>query len=248
MSWIAFACIFGGTLLGMFFRKILPEQHLSADAKDVVRMGMGLIVLIAALVLGLLIASAKSAYDTQNTQVKQMTANIILLDLLLAQYGPDTNAARDLLRRGTVTLADRLWHENSSEPAKGTPFRMSGTADAFYDKLSELSPNNDTQRSLKARAEQIATGLAQTRLLLFAQTDNSIPMPFLLVLVFWLTMIFASFSLFAQPSPVVIGTLFICALSAAGSIFLILELGHPFSGLMQIPSAPLRNALAPLGS
>jgi hypothetical protein len=248
MSWIAFACIFGGTLLGMFLRKKLPEHHLSADAKEVVRMGMGLIVLIAALVLGLLIASAKSAYDTQNTQIKQMTANFILLDLLLAQYGPDTNAVRELLRRGIVTLADRLWHEDSSEPAKAAPFRMSGAADAFYDRLWELSPNNDTQRSLKARAVQITTDLTQTRLLLFAQTDNSIPMPFLVVLVFWLTMIFISFSLFAQPSPVVIGTLFICALSAAGSIFLILELGQPFSGLMQIPSAPLRNALAPLSS
>ncbi len=86
-------------------------------------MGMGLIVLIAALVLGLLIASAKSAHDTQNTQIKQMTANFILLDLLLAQYGPDTNAARDLLRRGTVTMADRLWQENGSEPAKAAPFR-----------------------------------------------------------------------------------------------------------------------------
>jgi hypothetical protein len=195
---IAFACISGGAFLGMFLRNTLSGHHLSTDAKDVVRLGTGLIGTIAALVLGLLIASAKSSYDTQTTQIKQMTANIILLDRLLAQYGPETDTARNLLRRGVVTLADRMWRENSSDSAKAAPFEASAGIEAFYAKLQELSPKNDSQRSVQARAVQISTDLAQTRLLLFAQSDNSIPMPFLVVLVFWLTIIFASFSLFAQ--------------------------------------------------
>jgi hypothetical protein len=95
---------------------------------------------------------------------------------------------------------------------------------------------------------QISTDIAKTRLFLFAQADNAIPMPFLVVVIFRLTIIFASFSLFARPSPIVVGSLFIFALSAAGAIYLILELGQPFAGLMQISSAPLRNALVPLGS
>ena len=212
-----------------------------------VRLGTGLIGTIAALVLGLLIASAKSSYDTQSSQIKQMTANIVLLDNLLAQYGPETEAARNLLRRGVIILADRMWRENSSDLAKVAPFEASTATEAFYAKLQELSPQNDSQRSLQARATQISTDLAQTRLLLFAQTNNSIPMPFLVVLIFWLTIIFASFSLFAQPNAIVIGSLLVFALSAAGAIYLILELGQPFAGLMQISSAPLRNALVPLG-
>jgi hypothetical protein len=84
-------------------------------------------------------------------------------------------------------------------------------------------------------------------LLLFAQTNNSIPMPFLVVLIFWLTIIFASFGLFAKPNTIIVGLLFIFALSAAGAIYLILELGQPFTGLMEISSAPLRSALTPLG-
>jgi hypothetical protein len=231
----------------MFLRNTLAGHHLSTDAKDVVRLGTGLVGTIAALVLGLLIASAKNSYDTQSTQIKQMTANIILLDRFLEQYGPETGAVRNLLRRGVAILADRMWRENNSDPARAAPFEASAASEAFYLKLQELSPQNDSQRSLQARAIQIGTDIAQTRLLLFAQMGNSIPMPFLAVLIFWLTIIFASFSLFAQPSAIVISSLFIFALSAAGAIYLVLELGQPFAGLMQISSAPLRNALAPLG-
>src|SRR5216683_4511376 len=92
LSLIVFACVFGGTFLGMFLRKRLPGHHLSGDTKDVVRLGTGLIGTIAALVLGLLIGSAKSSYDTQSTQIKQLTANIILLDRFLEEYGPETGA------------------------------------------------------------------------------------------------------------------------------------------------------------
>jgi hypothetical protein len=246
LSCIAFLCISGGALLGMLLRNKLPGHHLSTDAKDVVRLGTGLIGTIAALVLGLLIASAKNSYDTQSTQIKQVTANIVLLDNLLAQYGPETGVTRNLMRRGVVILADRMWRENGSGLAKAAPFEASAATEAFYAKLQELSPQNDSQRSLQARAIQISTDIAQTRLLLFAQAGNSIPMPFLIVLIFWLTIIFTSFSLFAQPNPIVTGSLLIFALSAAGAIYLILELGQPFTGLMEISSAPLRNALAPL--
>jgi hypothetical protein len=245
LSCITFVCISGGALLGMF----LPGHHLSPDDKDVVRLGTGLIGTIAALVLGLLIASAKGSYDTQSTQVTQMTSNVVLLDNLLAQYGPETNDVRNLLRRGVVVLADRMWREKSSEVAKANPFEASAASDAFFAKLQQqLSPLNDSQRSLQARAIQIATDIAQTRLLLFAQTNNSIPMPFLVVLIFWLTIIFGSFGLFAKPSATVFCSLFVFALSAAGAIYLVLELGQPFAGLMQISSAPLRNALTPLST
>src|ERR1700692_2722665 len=110
VSCITFACISVGALLGMF----LPGHHLSTDAKDVVRLGTGLIGTIAALVLGLLIASAKSSYDTQSTQIKHLTANISLLDHLLEQNGPETGTARNLMRRSVVILADRMWRENAS--------------------------------------------------------------------------------------------------------------------------------------
>src|SRR3954451_16531170 len=242
LSGITFVCISGGALLGMF----LPGHQLSTDDKDVVRLGTGLIGTIAALVLGLLIASAKGSYDTQSTQVTQMASNVVLLDNLLAQYGAETTDARNLLRRSIVVLSDRMWREKSSEVATATPFEASAASDSFFAKLQQLSPQNDSQRSLQARAIQIATDFAQTRLLLFAGTNNSIPMPFLVVLISWLTIIFGSFGLFAKPSATIFSSLFVFALSAAGAIYLVLELGQPFAGLMQISSASLRNALTPL--
>lgn len=249
ISCIVFACISGGALLGGVLRRKLPEHHLRGDTKDVVRLGTGLVASMAALVLGLLIASANSTYDTQSTQINELTAKIILLDNILAQYGgEETKATRERLRPAVADLADRIWRENVPGSAKQASFDSSAAAVDAFGKLFELSPHNDTQRSLKNRAIQVSTDIAQTRLLLFAQASNSIPMPFLVVLTFWLTMIFVSFSLFAEPSPVVNATLFICALSAASGIFLILELSHPFTGLMQISSEPLREALAPLVS
>src|SRR6266704_4541932 len=107
VSLIAFACVFGGTLLGMFVRNRLPGHHLTGDTKEVVRLGTGLIGTIAALVLGLLIASASSTYETQSSQVRHMTANIILLDQLLAQYGPEAGQSRDALRRAIGPLVER---------------------------------------------------------------------------------------------------------------------------------------------
>jgi hypothetical protein len=247
LSCIILLCISGGIALGMSLRNALAEHHLSADAKDVVRLGAGLIGTLAALVLGLLIATAKSSYDTQSTQIREMTANFILLDNLMAEYGPETGGARDLLRRGVGVLVERIWREGNSDLVKATPFEVSAASEAFYVKLLALSPQNDSQRFLQTRAIQIGIDIAQTRLRLYARANNSIPMPFLVVLSFWLTFIFASFSLFSRPSAIVVGSLFIFALSAAGAIYLILDLGQPFAGLMQISSAPLRNALMPLG-
>lgn len=246
LTCITFLCISGGVLAGMVLRRVLSEHHLASEAKDVVRLGTGLIGTIAALVLGLLIASAKSSYDTQSAQIKQMTANIVLLDYLLAQYGPEADSIRNLMRLGVVVLADRMWRENSSDAVKAAPFEASAAGEAFFVKLLQLSPENESQRALQARALEVSAHIAQTRLLLFTQAEDSIPMPFLVVLIFWLSIIFASFSLFAPPNTIVVGSLFIFALSAAGAIYLILELGQPFAGLMQIPSAPLRNALTPL--
>lgn len=248
LSLIALAVILVGALFGAWLRDILPGHHLADDTRDYVRLGTGLIATISALVLGLLIASANSSYDTESSQVRHLTANIVLLDNLLGQYGPETRDARDLLRRAIGPLVERIWREDSSESTKGTPFRATAVAEEAFAKILELSPKTETQRSLKARATQIAADMAQTRLLLFEHADNAIPMPFLVVLVFWLAVIFMSFSLFSRLTPISIAATLVFAISASAALFLILELSQPFVGLMQISSAPLRNALAPLGS
>jgi hypothetical protein len=246
LSLIAFACIFGATLLSMFVRGLLPDHHLSTESKDAVRLSMGVIGTMAALVLGLLIASAKSSFDAKNSQVKQITANVILLDQLLAQYGPEARDTRTLLRGSAASLADKLWSEGDQATTATSSFVVSPEAETFLNSILDLKPQTDSQRSAQARAIRAVTDLAQTRLLLYAQADNSIPLPFLVLLVFWLAIIFASFSLFVPPNPIVVFAFFVCAFSASGAIFLILELDRPFTGFMSISETPLRHALAPL--
>ena len=186
MSVIVFACILGGAFLGMFLRNTLPEHHLSEETKDVVKLGTGLIGTITGLVLGLLIASANSTFETQSSQVQQMTANIILLDQTLAQYGPETVSTRNLMRRVVASMADRIWHENSSPSGEVAPFEASAAAISLFDEILKLAPQNERQRSLQARAIGTLQEMGKTRLLLFAETGAAIPMPFLVVLIFWL--------------------------------------------------------------
>jgi hypothetical protein len=198
ISVVVFACVFGGALLGMLLRAALPEHHLSEGSKDAVKLGMGLIATMAALVLDLLIAAATTSYNTRSSELTQMAANIILFDRVLAHYGPETKEARDLLRRAVALAINRIWPENSTRPATLDP--TAAWAEGLYDKIQELSPQNDTQRWLQSQALTMNTGLGQTRWLLFEQRGSSIPTPFLVVLVFWLTILFICFGLVAPPN------------------------------------------------
>jgi hypothetical protein len=246
ISLLVFAVISGGALVGVVVRPRLSERHLQPDSKEAVKMATGLIGTLAALVLGLLIASAKSSFDQKTSQVRQMTAQIILLDDLLAQYGPEAIPVRTRLRQGIPPLADSIWHEGGISAGKPVRFEASAQSLAFENELERMTAANDVQRSLQSRAIAAFTEGAQTRLLLFTQAGGAIPTPFLIILVFWLGAIFVSFTLFAPTNPIVIASLLVCALSFAGAIFLVLELDSPFTGLMGISSATLRNALLPL--
>jgi hypothetical protein len=248
ISLVVFAVIFGGALIGMAARPFLLEHHQTADSREVVKMTTGLIGTLTALVLGLLIASAKNSFDQKTTQVRQMTATIILLDDLLVRYGPEASHLRNLLRQSIQPLANRIWHEDEMAAGRPVRFESSAESSAFEIELGRLSPNNDLQRSLQSRATQAFTEAAQIRLQLFAQAGGAIPTPFLVILVFWLGAIFVSCTLFARTNLIVMTSLLVCALSFACAIFLVLELENPFRGLMGISSEALRTALSPLAS
>jgi hypothetical protein len=237
--------VFGSALIAMLVHGALPEHHLSADSKDVVKLGIALIATMSALVLGLLIASAKSAFDTRSNQLVQVSADIIELNRALARYGPETTEARSLLQRSVAATLERFWPLEGARPRAADP--KISPVEALYDKIEALSPQSEAQRALRSQAEATALDMGRTRLLLFEHLDTSIPVPFLVVLVFWLCIIFASFGLFAPRNATVIAVLCVCALSVSGAIFLIIELDRSFEGLLQVSDAPLRAALAQLG-
>ena len=244
---ITFACICGGMLLGIGLRALLPEHHLSNESRDAVKLGTGMIATLAALVLGLLIASAKGTFDTMTSELRQAGSKIMLLDRVMAQYGPETREARDFLRRSVASTLQRIWPEEADAVAVAK-MQPGNDIEALQDKLRQLSPHNDAQRGLQSQALQLSADLAETRSLLSEQVgQSSLPMVFLVILVFWLTIIFVSFGLFSTHNATVIIALFVCALSVAGALFLIAELDQPYAGFIKISSAPLRYALAHLG-
>jgi len=214
---------------------------LTADSRDTIKLAMGLVSTMTALVLGLLVSSAKGAYDTKRSEVIQMAAKVAFLDRLLSLYGPEAAEARAGFHEAVEEAVRQMWPDEAGVPAHLAPNTQSGNV--VYFAVQNLSPHDDTQRKLKDQAITLATELGQLRSLLAAQAAASISMPMLIILVSWLVVIFLGFSVLAPPNATVILALMISALAVAGAIFLILELDEPFGGLIRISSEPMLNAL-----
>jgi len=244
---ISAGCIFGAALLGLVLQRLLPEPHLRDASKDTVKVVAGMIATLSALVLGLLVGSAKSSFDTTNTAFIQNGAKVILLDRVLAAYGPEAKDVRVQLRRGVAATMETFWPEERTGGSVISAFERANVGELIQAKLRELTPATDAQRKLLSQAEQIGDDILQARWLLIEQAQSTLPMPFLVVLLFWLAMLHLSFGLFAPRNATVIAVLLISALSVSGAIFIILEMNHPLDGMIKISSAPMRKALEHLG-
>jgi hypothetical protein len=241
---IVLGCLFAASALGIRLGKRLPRHHLSPETKEAVRIGMGSVATMAALVLGLLVASAKTAYDKEKAEVVQMAGKIAFLDQVLENYGPASAEAREVLRRATQAAILRIWPE--AQVGLQAPAPSNAWGQALPIAIQRLSPSDDIQRYFKSQAATLANELGQMRWLLFEQTESSISVPLLVMMVFWLAMTFLSVGLFAPPNATVIAAQFLAALAVAGAVFLVLELDDPFSGLVKISSHSMLSALTTL--
>ena len=236
-------CIFTGALFGLGLQRLLPGNHLSKETQDVVKLAAGTIATLTALVLGLLVSSAKSSFDTMNNGIVQGGAKFILLDRALARYGPETKAAREQLKRALAAGIEMIWPTEKTGVSGLTAFERANGMELVQDKLSELTPQTDAQRQALSRAHQIVGDLNQTRWLLIEQEQNQLPLALLFILVFWLALLFVSFGLFSPPNVTALTVLFVGACAVSAAIFLVLELSKPLEGFIKVSNAPLRNAL-----
>jgi hypothetical protein len=244
---IVFACVFGSALLGLYLHSLLPERHLSDESVGVIKLTIGLIATMAAIVLGLLISSAKSSFDTANAAVVRDATDIILLDRTLAQYGPETQEIRTSLKQFVANGVQKVTSRDPDQLASMRSPQELRRGENIQRTLAELSPHSEAQRRLQVRAIQIAgEGLAMRELALL-QAAGSTPMPLLMTLVLWLCIIFGSFGLFTSPNTTVITTFFLGAISTSIAIFLILEMNTPLGGIIAVSLAPLHEALTMLG-
>lgn len=244
---ITLVCVFFGAIGGILLQRALPEHHLHESSKDVVKLVTGLLATLSALVLGLLIASSKSSFDALNDDFRQSAAKTIMIDRILAQYGPEAKGVRAAMRASYAAGIDRLFPERGERGAGTEALRQAAPAERIDAHLSRLAPATDAQRALKARAEQLVGEVELAHWLAFEQARSTTPAAFLIVLVTWLTAMFASFGLFAPRNGTALAALFIGALAVATALFLIEEMSRPLDGLITLSGEPMRNALAVLG-
>jgi hypothetical protein len=245
-SSIVFACLVVGTSSGLLLRTVLPPHHLSEQSRDTIKLTAGLIGTMVALILGLLIASAKSFFDTQSAELAQMAAQVVVLDRILAHYGPETKRARDILYSSTGRILDRLSSQSTSNTSSSAdPASLS--AESLGEAILNLSPQNEIQRSLRQSAMSTMYDLGQRRWLMYEQTVSGLPRPLLIVLVVWLGLLFLGFGLLTAPNATAIASLFLAAMSVSGAILMILDMYSPYRGLIEVSQEPLRVALLHLG-
>lgn len=230
----------------MLLRPHLPEHHLSDESKSTVSVGIALIATMTALILGLVTASAKSTFDAVDQDVRRMSAEILSLDRILARYGPEASPIREALRDALAARLERIWPQSGSSATSIDPAQGTADVERLAAALRGLSPQTDEQRWLQGRAEELAESLLASRWAALSDTRGSAPLAMLVIVVFWLSITFASFGLFAPSNGTVVAILFLCALSVAAAVFLILELDDPLTGLIQISPEPLRYAVAHL--
>jgi hypothetical protein len=234
--------IFAGGIGGLYLHRVLPASHQTRETQDVVRLGIGMISVLAALVLGLLIATAKGSYDTTDRAVRTYAAELALLNETLRDYGNSASVARDLLRSYTDRLIRDIWPAGDAVPNLND-----GDAAQLLEHVREqvraLKPIDDGQKWLRDQALTINVELLRERWLLIGNQHQSVSPIVLGILASWVTLIFVSFGFNAPRNTTVAAAFLICSLSIGGAIFLILEMDRPLTGIMRISDAPMRDVI-----
>ena len=242
VSLLACAFMLGGALTGMYLRRALPERHLDGETKEIVRLGAALLATVAALVLSLLINSANQSFEDKRGRVERVASDVALLDRLLAAYGPEAREVRVLVRRGVDIIAQRAW--NIDGGAAGVEPGTIGVE--TFSALKALPDRSEIQRALRDQALLLAMDIARARVALFEHARTTLPWPIVAILIFWFTVLFASFCLFSPVNGTGFGALIAIAVSASAALFMFLEMGQAFSGFIQISDSALIAALPPL--
>jgi hypothetical protein len=234
---LVFAFLVVAVLLGRALGQRLAERHLTAETRDTIKLSLGLVATMSALLLGLLVSSAKGAYDTQDRQIDALAAKIATLDRVLVLYGPESAAARQELRATVENAVARAWPQQSGASSVLTPDFRSG--DDIYYAVQSLDPGDAMQTELKRRAVDLTFELAEGRALLFSSALARVSTPLLMIVVTWLVLILFGFSVLAPRSTAATVALTVAAAAVSGAILLMLEFYQPFDGLIQISSDPV---------
>lgn len=240
-SLVAFGSIFGSALAGVQLARRLPEPHLSTETRTAVSVSMAVVGTMAALVLGLMINTSSTSFNSRSEAVESLAVGVLKLNRALIRYGSDASSIRETLQNYTKAKIDEL--SNSTQRTDvGLPTLQ--VLETINDQILALEPSDDRQRNIQGRARELAYSMADARWILVSKSVSAVPFAFLTLLILWLSLLFASFGLFAPRNATVIVVLFLCAFAISGGIFMILELGSPARGLIRPSVAPMYTALS----
>lgn len=242
---IIFLTILSGAGLGMMLGRYLPADHLSDQSRSVITGATAVVGTASALVLGLLISAASGSFTQRSGEVGRIAVDIIRIDRALRNYGPEADGVRQSLARYAAVEFEDLFPQRSGKVTRvadpGAVQMLNGIRNSVF---ALRSSGDDFQHQLKDKALRLTEEMADTRwLLAFQQNISPIPTAFLILLVFWLTILFATFGLFAPKNITVVAALILSALAVSGGIELVLDMTDPFGGIVRISSAPMRHAL-----
>ena len=248
LGFTVFAVICAGIALGMLFGRLLPRQHLDDHSRSVITVATAVVGTASALVLGLLISTASTSFVQRSGEVVRMATDIIRLDRILRSYGPGTETERgQLARYASVNLDDLFPNGSQQAPVIDDP-AMLRLLDDIRNEVLSLKPADDGQRWRQDHALRFVDELTDIRWTLALQQNiNPLPVPFLVMLVFWLTLLFGSFGLFAPRNTTVLATLALCAIAVSAGVSLVVDMTDPFSGFVRVSSTPLRQAAEVIG-
>ena len=241
ISILVFSLVFGGALLGMYVSRSLPTGELKEETRVSLRTGVGLLTSMFALLLSLQLSSGKTIFDTQEQDVALLAAKAVMLDRVLAHYGPEAQKARESLRDNVIDLLNRVWPKERSEASTWAPEDKGGIE--VYDRIEGLSPKDEGHRSERALALGMAIELGEMRWKSASRIRSSTAVPLMMVEIAWATIIFTSFGFLAPRNGMVFVGLAVCASAVSGGFFLIVEMNTPFGGVLRASSAPLQEAL-----
>ena len=243
---ISFVAIFGGVIAGMLVGRRLPGHHLSSATQSAVTVAVAVIGTLSALVLGLMISAANRSFSARSDEVRQLSVQLIRIDRNLHRYGPEADDARLALHAWAKAKTQQLFPEKGQErpSIQGTTIML----ESVQDEIIDLEPKNPRQNYLRTLCLTLTSTIIQSGWSLETLTGHSIPVPFLILLVFWLSVVFASFGLFAPPNPTTIVMLLLCTVAVSGGIYFIEELDNPASGLIQISPDAMRRAVNEIGN
>lgn len=245
---VAFLCIFGGAMTGFFIQRFLPPHHLTKESLDSVKLGAGLIATMAALILGLLVSSSKETYDRVNCLVNEAAANVINLDRLLRNIGPEADPCREILKSQARMVLRDVWPEDEKASMKGSAaFKQESNILPLISKIAALHADNPGTIQYRTDAVTVASSLNTQRSQITVESISTLPKPLIVIPVFWITFLIFVYAIFAPRNATVKIVLFFCSVSISGAIYLICEMSMPLDGSIKVPSQPFRTALEMIG-